>query len=100
MDELAIILYGIIAFFIGFLNARCLYAWRTPEVYRDDDTKGKVIGALLASGLDAKQTYVCMAYMKNRGILFYEPSKPKNVVEADVQRTKYLDSSITKGSIG
>jgi len=88
--EVAILIGALI---VGFLYGMTYAKFtRKPDEVYTRDTLLKVKQGLIASGLDADQTRLAIAFVQNRGIVFREPSKPNNVIN--------LDSGIDKGSIG
>jgi hypothetical protein len=84
MGSILFITYGLLCFGMGYWCARNAHKPRGIEVYADKETRGKVISALRASGLDASQTFMALTYMRSRGILFREPKKPDDIVNRNV----------------
>jgi hypothetical protein len=88
--EWVILIEGLI---VGFFYGKAYEKFtHCPNEVYTKDTMYKVRAGLLASGLDAEQTRLAMAFMQNRGVLFREAVKPNNVVPDD--------TGIGKGSIG
>jgi len=79
MTELAIVAYGIGAFLLGLLLARSFYNGQIPGEHHNGNTMVKVLIALQRSGLSIDQARMAIGFMQNRGILFRESIKPKDV---------------------